>query len=322
MPDIIVMFFLLGVVAGMLRSDLAIPKAAYDILSLLLMLTIGLKGGMALHGNLHWGLVTEILAITALGFVIPLVLFPLLRYLVRLEVAEAASFCAHYGSVSAGTFAVALAWVEARGLASGGQVTLYLVLLELPAILTGLWLYQRFTRGQGADQVTEKREGPPLWQETLTNRSVVLLVGGVIIGMLYGPEKGDGVTVPLTGAFSLVLSLFLLEMGLVAAETLRRVQLQHWRVIAFALCMPPVLSLPGLLTGVALGLETGSIVILGTLTASASYIAAPVAIRHAIPEADIGLAMLASLGITFPFNVLVGIGLYSYFLESFYSMGL
>lgn len=313
MPDIIVMFFLLGLVAGALRSDLAIPRAVYDILSLLLMLTIGLKGGMALHGNLHWGLVTQVLVIVALGFLIPLMLFPLLRHLVRLSVADAASFCAHYGSVSAGTFAVALAWVEARGMATGGQVTLYLVLLELPAILTGMWLYRRFTR----DKTPAMGEAAPLWQETLTNRSVVLLVGGVIIGMLYGPEQGEGVTTPLTGAFSLVLSLFLLEMGLVAAETLRKIQLRHWRVIAFALCLPPVLSLPGLAAGIWLGLEPGTIVILGALTASASYIAAPVAVRHAIPDADIGLAMLASLGVTFPFNVLIGIGLYSYFLEIF-----
>ncbi len=311
MPDIIVMFFLLGLIAGTLRSDLTIPKAVYDILSLLLMLTIGLKGGMALHGNLHWGLLTQVLAIMALGFAIPLVLFPMLRYVVRLTVADAASFCAHYGSVSAGTFAVALAWVESRGLATGGQVTLYLVLLELPAILTGLWLYRRYT--QEAAQTSST--GTPLWQETLTNRSVVLLVGGVVIGILYGPDKGDGVTAPLTEAFSLVLSLFLLEMGLVAAETLRNVQLRHWRLIAFALCMPPILSLPGLVTGLWLGLEPGTIVILGALTASASYIAAPVAVRHAIPEADIGLAMLASLGVTFPFNVLIGIGLYSHFME-------
>ncbi|WP_217350053.1 sodium-dependent bicarbonate transport family permease [Pseudomonas abyssi] len=104
MPDIIVMFFILGLIAGSVRSDLAIPKAVYDILSLLLMLTIGLKGGMALHGNLSWSLLGEALAVTALGFLIPL-----LRYLVKLTLADAASFCAHYGSVSAGTFAVALA---------------------------------------------------------------------------------------------------------------------------------------------------------------------------------------------------------------------
>jgi hypothetical protein len=310
MPDIIVMFFLLGLIAGSLRSDLAIPKAVYDILSLLLMLTIGLKGGMALYGKLEWSLLTEVLAVTALGFLIPLLLYPMLRYLVRLKIADAASFCAHYGSVSAGTFAVALAWTESQGLATSGQVTLYLVLL---AIITGLWLYRRFSAP--AEQ-PDKAKTTPLWQETLTNRSVILLVGGVVIGLLYGKDNGSQVTGTLTSAFALILALFLLEMGLVAAETLRKVQLRHWRVIAFALCMPPLLSLPGMLTGMALGLETGTTVILATLTASASYIAAPVAVRHAIADADIGLVMLASLGTTFPFNVLVGIELYAWMLNA------
>lgn len=304
MPDIIVMFFLLGLIAGALKSDLTIPKAAYDILSLLLMLTIGLKGGMALYGNIHWGLLPEILVVAGLGFSLPLLMLPVLRHLVGLSVADTASFAAHYGSVSAGTFAVALAWVETRGLEIDGQVTLYLVLLELPAILAGLWYFRR-KQAKVANNASS-----PLWQETLTNRSVVLLVGGVVIGALYGPDQGNGVTNTLTGAFSVVLSLFLLEMGLVAADTLRGLRMKQWRVVAFALVMPPILAVPGLMAGVMLGLEPGSVVVLATLTASASYIAAPVAVRHAIPEADIGLAMLASLGVTFPFNVLVGIGLY------------
>jgi len=304
MPDIIVMFFVLGLVAGTLRSDLAIPRAAYDILGLLLMLTIGIKGGMALHGNLAMDLVLEMAAVAALGFTLPLLMIPILRYAVGLSVANSASFAAHYGSVSAGTFAVALAWVETRGLAAGGQVTLYLVLLELPAILVGLSFYRRF--GKPSDSTG----GAPLWQETFTNRSVVLLVGGVIIGAMYGPDQGTGVTAPLTNAFSVVLSLFLLEMGLVAAETLRKLKLAHWRVVLFGLAMPPLLAIPGMAVGTLMELGTGTTVILATLTASASYIAAPVAVRHAIPEADIGLAMLASLGVTFPFNVLVGIGLY------------
>ncbi|SFR43551.1 hypothetical protein SAMN05216203_0289 [Marinobacter daqiaonensis] len=312
MPDIVVMFFLLGLVAGAFRSDLAIPKAAYDVLSLLLMLTIGLKGGMALHGNFHLELILELVGVLALGFVLPFVLFPVLRYLVGLNVANAASFCCHYGSVSAGTFAVAVSWVEARGLVTGGEVTLYLVLLELPAILLGLFFYQKLSE-KGA----QKQEGPPLWQETLTNRSVVLLVGGVIIGVLYGTGKGEQVTEPLTGAFSLVLSLFLLEMGLVAAETLRRFRLAYWKIVVFALVAPPLLALPGLLAGTWMGLAPGNVVILATLTASASYIAAPVAVRHAIPDADIGLAMLASLGVTFPFNVLVGISFYGYLASLF-----
>lgn len=305
MPDIIVMFFVLGLFAGSIGSDLRVPKSAYNILSILLMLTIGLKGGMALHGNIEWQLIGELAAVAALGFLIPLVLYPLLRSLVQLNTANAASFAAHYGSVSAGTFAVALAWVESRGLATGGEVTLYLVVLELPAILTGLFLYQRLAGKAGSS-------GPSfhLLREPLTNRSVILLTGGVIIGALYGPDMGTGVTAPLTNAFSVVLALFLLEMGLVASDTLKKLTRKHWRVVMFAALAPPLLALPGLAVAILLELEPGNAVILGALTASASYIAAPVTIRHAIPDADIGMAMLASLGVTFPFNVLLGIGLY------------
>ena len=310
MPDIVVMFFVLGVVAGLVRSDLSIPKAAYDILSLLLMLTIGLKGGMALHGSLNAALLIELAGVTLLGILIPLIVFPVVRYVVRLSLADSASLAAHYGSVSAGTFAVALAYVEAHSLTTGGQVTLYLVLLELPAIMLGLLLYRRFSRDSRTATPAGLNKTSGLWHETLTNRGVILLVGGVLIGWLYGPNAGESVTSLYTNAFQGILALFLLEMGLVAAETLRGLRWGHSRLVIFALTAPVVLSSIGLLMAFWLGLPAGSAIILASLTASASYIAAPVAIRAAIPEANIGLAMLASLGITFPFNVLIGIPLY------------
>jgi hypothetical protein len=304
MPDIVVMFFVLGLVAGLLRSDLKIPKATYETLSLLLMLTIGLKGGMSLHGNISWGLWPELAGVVFLGALIPLVLFPLLRHFVRLSLADSASIAAHYGSVSAGTFAVALAYVESRKLVLGPEVTLYLVLMELPAIIIGLLLYRRYqTQGKVVSLGA-------LWHEALTNKGVVLLVGGVIIGWMYGPLDGASVTNLLTGAFKAVLALFLLEMGMVAANTLRPFPWAHWRLLAFALIAPPCLALVGIGMGLLLGLTEGSLLILASLTASASYIAAPVAIKGAIPEADIGLAMLAALGLTFPLNVIIGIGLY------------
>ncbi|MCH8498586.1 MAG: sodium-dependent bicarbonate transport family permease [Marinobacter sp.] len=309
MPDIVVMFFLLGVVAGLVRSDLTIPKAAYDVLSLLLMLTIGLKGGIALHGNVTGGMALQMLAIMVLGFVLPVLLYPVLRKLVKLSVADSASFVAHYGSVSAGTFAVALAFAQNRGLPVGGEATIYLVLLELPALLVGIILFRRFAGD------TAKQSGAwPVIRHALTSRSVILLVGGVIIGWLYGPQQGAMVTDLLMAGFKAILALFLLEMGLTAAEALTNIRRSHWRVVVFALVAPPILSLAGLATGVLLGLPVGSTVILASLTASASYIAAPVAVRGSIPQADLGLAMLASLGITFPFNVIVGIPLYTWML--------
>jgi len=304
MPDIVVMFFLLGLLAGLVKSDLAVPKAAYDTLSLLLMLTIGLKGGMALHGNLHWSLIPELLGVAAIGGVIPLALMPVLRRLIRLAPADSASIAAHYGSVSAGTFAVALAFAEGRNLTIGAEVTLYLVMMELPAIMVAIALYRRY-KGKDSGETVQG-----IWHETLTNRGVILLAGGAVIGAMYGPGEGAKVTELFTGAFHAVLALFLLQMGLTAAETLRPVPWYHWRLLAFALLAPMLLSLLGLTIGLALGLPTGSLLILTALTASASYIAAPAAMRNAIPQANIGLAMLASLGFTFPFNVILGIPLY------------
>lgn len=308
MPDIVVMFFLLGLISGLVKSDLAIPKAAYDVLSLLLMLTIGLKGGMGLHGNMGINLLAELLVIGLLGFLIPLLLFPVLRKVVRLNIADSASFTAHYGSVSAGTFAVALAYAESNQLLVSGQVTLYLVLLEVPAIIVGLYLFRRFA--QSTNQTTTPYG---LLHESVTNRGVILLIGGVIIGWMYGPVEGAGVTNLYTSAFMGILALFLLEMGLVAADSLSKIQWQNIRVILFALIAPPILAIFGAATGHLLGLPDGAILILATLTASASYIAAPVAVRAAIPDANIGLAMLASLGVTFPFNVIIGIPLYHHF---------
>ncbi|WP_417533213.1 sodium-dependent bicarbonate transport family permease [Marinobacterium stanieri] len=311
MPDIVVMFFLLGVVAGLVKSDLNIPKAAYDTLSLLLMLTIGLKGGMGLHGNLTPVLVPELLLVMSLGAIIPLLLFPLLRKLVNLSLADSASISAHYGSVSAGTFAVALAYAESHQLITGPEVTLYLVLLELPAIMVGLALFRHFNPDK---EIAHSRLS--LLHETLTNRGVILLAGGVLIGYLYGPMNGAPVTDLFTGAFKAVLALFLLEMGLVAAETLRPIPWQHWRLLAFATVAPSLLACFGIAAGLLLELPVGTTLVLASLTASASYIAAPAAIRAAIPQANIGLAMLASLGFTFPFNVIVGIPLYHQLIQA------
>jgi hypothetical protein len=281
------------------------------------MLTIGLKGGMALYGSLEWRLAFELLIIASLGALIPLIVIPVLLKVAKADHANAASLAAHYGSVSAGTFAVALAYVDTMNLPMDPEVTLYLVMLELPAILVALAYYRRRSNSETTSSAQDKSE---LWRETFTNRGVVLLVGGVIIGFMYGPTEGAAVTELFTHAFKAVLALFLLEMGLTAAETLSPMPWKKWRLLTFALVAPFCLSFIGLGTGLALGLATGSIVILATLTASASYIAAPAAIKTAIPKADIGLAMLMSLGITFPFNAIVGIPLYHQ-MVTFFQLG-
>lgn len=317
MLDIVVMFFILGLVAGLLKSDLSLPKATYDTLSLILMLTLGLKGGMAMHGNLSWQLIPSLSLVLVLGFAIPLLLYPIFRRFIQLNSADSASLSAHYGSVSAGTFAVALAFAGLNNLKVGPEATLFLVLMEVPAIVVGIALFRRFGRSTAAAQ------GPVthIWHETLTNRGVILLLGGLVIGWLYGPLEGAEVTRLFTSVFQGVLALFLLEMGLVAAETLRPWPRQHWRALLFALLAPFVLATIGLTAAYALGLPTGTSLVLAAMVASASYIAAPVAIRTAIPEANMGLAMLCALGLTFPVNVIVGIPLYAFVIQQFWPLG-
>lgn len=302
MPDIVIMFFLLGVLAGLAKSDLKVPKAAYDTLSILLMLTLGLKGGLALHGQVSWHLLPEVITVILLGIAIPLLLYPLLRKFIMLNAANSASIAAHYGSASAGTFAVALAFAEANNLTIAPQTTLYLVLLELPAIVVAILLYKKATGSTGGMK--------GIWHEALTSRGVVLLAGGVIIGYLYGPEASKDIAPLFLGAFKALLALFLLEMGVCASQHLHPFPKQHWRLISFALIAPFALAMIGIAAGIALDLPEGSTFILAALTASASYIAAPAAIQAAIKEADVGLAIFAALGVTFPLNVLVGIPVY------------
>lgn len=309
MPDIVITFFLLGVLAGVAKSDLKVPKAAYDTLSILLMLTLGLKGGLALHGNVDWQLLPEVITVILLGIAIPLGLYPLLRKWVQLNAANSASIAAHYGSASAGTFAVALAFAEANHLTIAPQTTLYLVLLELPAIVVGIFLYKK-TTGSGSDM-------KGIWHEALTSRGVVLLTGGVIIGYIYGPDASKDIAPLFLGAFKALLALFLLEMGVCASQHLNPFPWRYWKLICFALFAPFVLALIGTAAGFALDLPIGSTLILAALTASASYIAAPAAIKAAIKDADVGLAIFAALGVTFPLNVLVGIPVYFHMIEFF-----
>lgn len=309
MPDIVVAFFALGLIAGLVKSDLKVPGQVYDILTILLMLSIGIKGGLALHSNGSSVVVTHLLMIMALGFLIPPILLPLLRRLVKLSRVDAISIAAHYGSVSAGTFAVAWALAESYQLPLAPETTLYLVILELPAIILMLAFYH----WRSGDSSAPKGMGA-IWHEALTSRGVILLMGGVVIGWLYGPEGLASIEGLVLNGFTALLALFLLEMGLTTARICRPIPWQLWRLIVFAAVTPLILFWPGLLLGWYLGLPSGSVLVLGALTASASYIAAPAAIRAAMPNADIGKAMLAALGITFPLNVLLYVPITASFL--------
>lgn len=310
MIDVVIAFFALGLVAGLVKSDLKVPSPVYDALAIVLMLVLGLKGGMALHGKLSMALVPELVAVAVLGVVLAIACYPVLRRLVGLSQDDAASVAAHYGSVSAGTFAVVLALAERSALPLAPQTTLYLVMLELPAIIAML-LWQRHLSGRG------NGSGGVL-REAFTSRGVLLLGGGVLIGYLYGPAGLAPLKPVLIDGFKTMLALYLIEMGLCTARACSPAPLRHWRLALFAAGAPFVLAWAGIGVALLLGVPEGSALVLAALAASASYIAAPAAIRAAIPQADLGLATLATLGITFPVNVLLGLPVYAYWVHCFY----
>lgn len=304
MPDIVVAFFVLGLIAGIVKSDLKVPGQIYETLTILLMLSIGIKGGLALYAEADSVIWSHLFSIMLLGLLIPIALLPLLQYVVGLKQVDAISLAAHYGSVSAGTFAVAWALANSFQLPIAADATLYLVILELPAIILMLAYYhwRNGKDGSGARMSA-------IWHEAFTSRGVILLMGGVVIGWIYGPQGLGSIETLVSNGFTILLALFLLEMGLTTARICRPFPWAQWKLIVFAAAIPMLLIWPGLLLGFYLDLPVGSILILAALSGSASYIAAPAAIRAAIPDADIAKAMLAALGVTFPLNVIVYIPL-------------
>jgi hypothetical protein len=299
--DAVVLFFILGAVAGLLKTDLRLPPAVYDLVSAILLLAIGLKGGVELSKHLSVSLLWQCIAVLALGVTLTLLAFAILRGFGRIARPDAAAIAAHYGSVSVATFAVGSAYLLSRGVSFDGQVALFLALLEIPGILVGIWL----GRAAGAGL-----HWKPLLRETLLGKSVVLLLGGLLIGWIAGPEGVKPIAPLFIDLFKGVLALFLLEMGLIAADQLTSFRRHGWFLAGFAVVVPLCFAVLGALLGHWLGLSIGGVTLMATLAASASYIAAPAAVRTGIPEANAGLSLTAVLGITFPFNILVGIPLY------------
>ena len=301
MIDVVVFFFLLGVFARLVGSDLRLPEALYETLSIYLLLAIGLKGGIELSKQPLAALAPQVAVCMALGFAIPFVLYPLGRAL-KLVQADAASLAAHYGSVSVVTFAVATAALAREGIAYESHAALWVAVMEAPGLIAGI-LLARFGRA-----------GAMNWRglahDVVFGKSVLLLLGGLIIGAVAGEEGTAPIKAVFIDPFKGVLALFLLELGLVAGGRLGEVRRFGPAVLVIGLGAPPVLAVVGAFTGLALGLSTGGVALLATLAASASYIAAPTAMRIAVPEANAALSITAALGISFPFNIVIGIPMY------------
>lgn len=307
MIDVVVLFFLLGIFARLVKSDLRLPEALYETLAIYLLLAIGLKGGIELSEQPLLLILPQLLSCIALSFLIPLVLAPILRAL-GLSRLDAAAMAAHYGSVSVVTFAVASAYLADQGVAAESHAALWVATMEIPGLVAGILLARLGGRSQGLG-----RSGvnwAELTREVLFGKSVLLLAGGVMIGAVMGHAGTAPIAPVFMAPFKGVLALFLLELGLVAGARLGDLRKYGLRVTAFALMAPPLLAVAGAMTGVLLGLSTGGTALMATLAASASYIAAPTAMRIAVPEANAGLSITAALGLTFPFNIVLGVPLY------------
>lgn len=299
-----ILFFLLGVLAAVVKSDLEIPDSVLKILSLYLLFALGFKGGVELQKVADpFAVAVPLLVATTASFVIPLVLYPLLRR--KFSVTDAAAVSATYGSVSAVTFMTALSYLESRQIEYGGYMVAALALMETPAILTGLLLARsKGARGSGSG---------PSWgsvlHECLANKSILVLLGSLVAGMAT-PESGIKALTPfVSDLFPGVLCFFLLDLGLVAARRISDLKGSRTFCIGFGILFPLVSGAAAMGVARLVGLTQGDALLFSILCASGSYIAVPAALRAALPAANPGLYVGLALGVTFPFNLLVGIPL-------------
>jgi hypothetical protein len=299
-----VLAFVLAVAAGLARFEVRLPEALPPVLATFLLFAIGLKGGRSLAATTLGELVGPLSAALVIGVVTPAIAFLVMRTFVRLERVDAAGIAAHYGSVSAVTFIVALAVVESQGIPAEGLLAGLLGVLEIFGIVVGLAFASGASKGARGVSWTSALG------EIVRGRSITMLLLGIAVGLLAGDARLAPVDPLFVGLFQGALVLFLLEMGAIAAERLREVARVGARLVVAAIVVPVVNGAIGAALGAASGLSTGGVAVLATLAASASYIAAPAAVRIALPEADPALSISAALGITFPFNLTIGIPLF------------
>jgi hypothetical protein len=298
----VVLAFALGLFARAVRSDLEIPNQIQAYLSIFLLLAIGLKGGVALRGQEPASLALLLAMTLAAGAVTAFTAFGAARWLLGDIRREAAAMAAHYGSVSAVTFIAANQFAERAGTPADGVLVALLVALEVPALLIGLAL----GRGSQADAASHHT-----LREVFTGKTAILLLGGLAIGAIAGPGGITSVDDMYFALFQGVLMLFMLDMGMTAAGRLAELRRGWFKLTLFATVLPLLHGTLGVALAHACGLSVGGAAVFGTMLSSASYIAAPAAVRAGLPEADVGRCITAALGITFPFNLAIGIPLYA-----------
>lgn len=300
------LFFALGLIAALVKSDLKFPEALYVAMTIYLLAAIGFKGGVSMAEAGLGKVWLPALAAMALGAVIPLWTYPVLRYAGRFSPVDAAAVAAHYGSVSAVTFTVAVTFLKDVGQPFEAYAAAFLAVMESPAIILGIVLGKLATQEKSGVRAALRGA----LHEAMFGRSVLLLVGTLAIGFACGRKGLDATAGLFVTPFQGILALFLLELGTVAGRRLGDLRKVGLFLLAFGVLMPVAHGMVGVALGKAVGLSVGGTLLLAVLAASASYIAAPAAVRLSLPEANPTLYLTSALVITFPFNVTLGIPIY------------
>ena len=301
LTSITVLIFFLGLLAGAIKSDVKIPEAIYQFIAIYLLFGIGLKGGVSLRESNLLDTLLPILATLTLGVTIPVLAYLVLGKVTKISTLDRGSLAAHYGSTSLVTFTAALVYLDTNNIEYEGFATTLLTLMEVPGIVVGIFLAKR--------HLDPKTNWSESLKEIFLGKTLMLLVGGLFIGYVAGTEGYVRVEPFFVTMLPGVLALFLLHLGYLAGERWKSVLEVGKGLISFGILFPLAMGVLGTTVGSLIGLSVGGSVILGILSASASYIAAPAAVRVALPEANISLPVTTSLVITFPVNLLISIPL-------------
>jgi hypothetical protein len=308
-----VLAFLLGIAATLLKSDLKFPEGMYMGLTIYLLFAIGVKGGVKLSSTALVDFYKPGLAAIAMCCIIPVVAYFILTRLGRFDALNAAAIAAHFGSVSAVTFSEGSAFLDLMKIEYEGYMPAMLAIMEIPAIIIALFIARKNMTN------TDSSMGK-VFHELFTNKGTMLLLGGILIGLISGKKGFDQIQPMYDGLFRGMLCLFLLEVGLVTGRRLFDLKKAGPFLLAFGIIMPVLHATAGIMLGHWAGLSFGGATLFGLLCASASYIAAPAAIRIAIPEANPTLYLTGSLVIAFPFNVTIGLPIYLTIAKSIYGL--
>jgi hypothetical protein len=301
-----ILFFILGIIGGILKSDLSIPESISRYLSIYLMMAIGFKGGVSIANATDLNIIMLMTIGTGLliGFIQPFLSYGLLRLTSKLDSSTSAAVAAHYGSVSIITFATAASFLKINNIEYQGYIIAVLAMMEMPSILSALFIANRFNKRIKTDNERNFNH------HIFTNGAILLLLGSFLIGWITGQDGMQKVEGFLVTPFQGMLCLFLLDMGLLATKNLDRLSDFTFGLIFFCIYMPLIGGSIGLLASYMIGLDCGTGTLFTVLCASASYIAVPAAMKLALPQAKSEIYIPMSLGITFPFNIVIGIPIY------------